>query len=213
MSHLGILEGDFDIRGGYKAVIGNELAKYLHVSTGNTINVVSLSGNSFSSLRPGTLELTITGIFQSGYYEFDRGMIFISGLSAPLLNPGTSEGEKIIGIKLKNQYRDMETLAALKSALPGAEIVSWRDYNKSFFSALRIEKITMMLLIALIFVVIGVNIFNSIKRTVAEKLEDIAVLYSLGAPDWSVKRIFLIEGVIIGLAGGISSVWQEACFS
>ena len=203
MSHLGILEGDFDISGGYKAVIGYELAKYLHVSAGNTINIVSLSGNSFSSLIPGTLELTITGVFQSGYYEFDRGMIFISDLNAPMLNPGTAEDEKTIGIKLKNQYRDMEILAALKSALPGAEIVSWRDYNKSFFSALRIEKITMMLLIALIFVVIGVNIFNSIKRTVAEKLEDIAVLYSLGAPDWSVKRIFLIEGVIIGLAGGV----------
>ncbi|MDX9801646.1 MAG: ABC transporter permease [Spirochaetia bacterium] len=202
MTHLGIIEGEFDIGGGYKAVIGNELAKYLHVSAGNTINIVSLSGSSFTSLCPGTLELTITGVFQSGYYEFDRGMVFISDIHAPMLNPGTAEGEKIIGIKLKNQYRDMELLASLKTKLPDGKVVSWREYNKSFFSALRIEKITMMLLIALIFVVIGVNIFNSIKRTVAEKLEDIAVLYSLGAPDRSVKRIFLIEGVIIGIAGG-----------
>jgi lipoprotein-releasing system permease protein len=64
----------------------------------------------------------------------------------------------------------------------------------------------MLLLIALIFVVIGVNIFNSIKRTVAEKLEDIAVLYAIGASEKAVRKIFFFEGIIIGLISGLSGV-------
>jgi len=209
LEHLGIQKENFDISSENKAVIGSELARFLHVAEGDSISLVSLSGNSFTSLRPGTFDLTITGIFQSGYYEFDRGMMFISEKNEERLNPGLesgSSGGRTIGIKLKNRYRDIEAISNIKTALPEINIISWREYNKSFFSALRIEKITMMFLIALIFIVIGVNIFNSIKRTVAEKLEDIAVLYAVGAPEKAVKGIFLAEGVIIGLAGGTAGI-------
>ncbi len=207
-SHLGLASEEFDLAGGFKAVIGNELARFLHVSEGDVVSLVSLAGSSFASLKPGMVDLTITGIFQSGYYEFDRGMIFISDFHAQMLNPGNEDNSagRTVGIKLKNRDRDMQAVSDIKAFLPDADVVSWRDYNKSFFSALRIEKVTMMFLIALIFVVIGVNIFNSIKRTVAEKLEDIAVLYAIGAPDRSVKRIFLLEGIIIGFAGGLSGI-------
>lgn len=205
--HLGISMDNFQIAGGGKAVIGGELARFLQVSKNDTINLLSLSGNSFASLRPDTITLDVTGIFQSGYYEFDRSMIFLSLEHAKNLNPGNmGEPNRTIGIKLDNQYRDTVAMAKIKSAFPEADIISWREYNKSFFGALRLEKITMMFLIALIFLVMGVNIFNSIKRTVAGKLEDIAVLYAVGASEKDVKNIFLAEGIIIGLSGAIIGV-------
>ncbi len=215
MKYLGIEENQFELDGGFNAVIGVELARILHASVGETISLISLSGSNFASLRPGTIEFTITGIFNSGYYHFDRNMIFISekhiklfGENSPKITNKTlsANNGEIIGIKLKNRYRDLETIAEIKASYPNAEIVSWREYNKSFFSALQMEKITMLLLIALIFVVIGVNIFNSIKRTVAEKLEDIAVLYAIGAPEKSVRKIFIFEGIIIGFISGFSGV-------
>lgn len=212
LEHLGIDSFEFstgeNMGESAGAVIGNELARFLHVNEGDKISIVSMTGSSFTSLRPGMVELRVSGIFRSGYYEFDRGMIFLSDEYADILNPGNRDDKtgKTIGIKLNNRYRDIEAMTELKKLFPGSEIISWREYNKSFFSALRIEKITMMLLIALIFVVIGVNIYNSIKRTVAEKLEDIAVLYAIGAPEKAVRRIFLYEGIIIGLAGGIAGI-------
>ena len=233
LKHLAIEEESIDIEGAFKVIIGAELARTLHVSVGETISLISLAGSSFASLRPDTFEFKITGIFQSGYYQFDRSLIFISDMHLPLFEQGktktgsgtqkntvvikdadTSLGNdnsyndngKIIGIKLKNRYRDIETILEIKANYPNTEIVSWREYNKSFFSALRMEKLIMLLLIVLIFVVIGVNIFNSTKRTVAEKLEDIAVLYAIGAPERSVRNIFLFEGVIIGFISGFAGV-------
>ena len=227
IKYLGIEETAFDIDGSSKVVIGEELSKVLQVSEGSIINVISLSGNNFASLRPDTVELVVTGIFCSGYYQFDRNMIFMSDKyislfeqekpkksNSPAKNKtgGASNGGyypdngKIIGIKLKNRYRDIETISEIKTSYPDANIVSWREYNKSFFGALQMEKIIMLLLIALIFVVIGVNIFNSIKRTVAEKLEDIAVLYAIGAQEKAVRKIFLFEGIIIGFISGFSGV-------
>ena len=222
LKHLALEEEDIDIDGAFKVIIGKELARVLYVHPGETINILSLAGSNFASLRPDTIEFKITGIFESGYYQFDRSMIFISDMHMPLFeqeksalqaNGNISNGNaryqyngKIIGIKLKNRYRDIETILEIKANHPNAEIVSWREYNKSFFSALRMEKIIMLLLIVLIFVVIGVNIFNSTKRTVAEKLEDIAVLYAIGAPERSVRNIFLFEGVIIGFISGFAGV-------
>jgi len=216
LSHLGIEEDQIDIGGDYKAIIGTELARVLHVYPGDTITLISLAGNNFASLRPDTMEFKVAGIFDSGYYQFDRNMIFISDDHISLFEQGKttaagnakkySDNGKIIGIKLKNRYRDIETILEIKNNHPNAEIVSWREYNKSFFSALQMEKIIMLLLIVLIFVVIGVNIFNSTKRTVAEKLEDIAVLYAIGAPERSVRKIFLFEGIIIGLISGFTGV-------
>ncbi|MCL2705451.1 MAG: ABC transporter permease [Spirochaetaceae bacterium] len=233
INHLGIEEEQIDIDGDFKVIIGAELERVLYASPGETISLISLSGKNFASLRPDTIEFKITGIFQSGYYQYDRNMIFISDMHFSLFEQGgTKEGSsavkqdtlsqrgdgssvqgdvsdnsysnngKVIGIKLKNRYRDIETVLEIKTNHPNAEIVSWREYNKSFFSALQMEKIVMLLLIVLIFVVIGVNIFNSTKRTVAEKLEDIAVLYAIGAPEKSVRKIFLFEGIIIGLISG-----------
>jgi len=218
---IGIEEDHVDIAGDFKVIIGAELARVLRVFEGDTISLLSLSGRSFATLRPDVIDFTITGIFRSGYFQFDRSMIFISDEHMSLFEHGaesrdkaaaeSNEGfyldnRKIIGVKLKNRYRDLQTIFEIKTAHPNAEVVSWRERNRSFFNALRMERVVMFLLVTLIFVVIGVNIFNSIKRTVAEKLEDIAVLYAIGASEKAVRKIFFFEGVIIGFISGLSGV-------
>jgi lipoprotein-releasing system permease protein len=95
--------------------------------------------------------------------------------------------------------------AAIGAALgPGDwELVSWREYNRSFFGALRTEKTVMMLLISLIFVVVGINIFHAMRRNIAGKMADIAVIKSFGASDADVRSIFVLDGLSVGLSGAL----------
>ena len=204
LKQLNIEKGSFSIGDGI--VIGHELARMLRLHPGDYVSLMGLSGKSFNRLTPDIYKFKVTGIYKSGYYEYDRNLAFISIESGETMRSG-SAGESTLGIKIENIYKDREIISKLKDKFgSGIKIVSWRDYNRAFFSALRMEKISMMLLIGLIFIVIGVNIYNSIKRSVSEKMEDIAVIYSVGGAEKGVKRIFLMEGFIIGFSGGLIGV-------
>ena len=165
--------------------------------------VMALSGDSFKTLKPQNIDFKVTGIFKTGYYEYDRNLAIMSLESVPILQSGPADLK--LGIKLNNLYRDKAIVDRL-STITGAQAVSWRDYNKAFFGALRMEKYAMMFLICLIFVVIGVNIYNFMRRSVSEKIEDIAVLYSLGVREQDMRRIFITEGAFVGLLGGTLGV-------
>ncbi len=205
VEYLNITRGDFSFSEKNSIVLGSELAALLGVERGDTVSLVSMTGKSFQSLTPVDTPFMVSGIFKSGYYEYDSSMGFISLDSAASLASGK---EKIVyGIKLKNRYRDNETIRKLYSVkdVPG-KIVSWREYNRSFFGALRMEKISMMLIVGLIFLVVGVNIKHSLDRSVYKRRQDIALLRSLGASPGAVKTIFVTEGVMIGFAGGLIGV-------
>jgi lipoprotein-releasing system permease protein len=109
-----------------------------------------------------------------------------------------------IGVKIRNRFRDREAAAEVRRALGerGYRVVSWREFNRAFFGALRTEKVMMMVLVGLIFVVVGFHIYHSLRRSVRERFEEIGVLKALGASDASVQNVFVLEGLLIGLAGG-----------
>lgn len=202
MERLNVIRGDADLRGGSGIMLGSELARRLAVDVGETVEIVAMSGTSFTSLRPSSVEFHVRAIFRSGYYEFDSsfGFIEIGGLEA-IASKGT---ERVIGVKLSNRYRIDGALERLRSLVPKEyKIVDWREYNRAFFGALRVEKLAMMLLIGLIFIVVAVNIKNSLERSVMERRDEIAVLRSLGAAGRTIRNIFLFEGVVIGLAGAL----------
>ncbi|MBO7516925.1 MAG: ABC transporter permease, partial [Spirochaetia bacterium] len=203
MQHLKLTGGAFNLKGANSVVMGSELARYLRLKVGDSFVVMALSGETFNSLKPQNIDFKVTGIFKTGYYEYDRNLAIMSLESVPMLQSGPADFK--LGIKLNNLYRDKALVERL-SAITGAQAISWREYNKAFFGALRMEKYAMMFLICLIFVVIGVNIYNFMRRSVSEKIEDIAVLYSLGVREHDMRRIFITEGAFVGLLGGTLGV-------
>lgn len=203
MEHLKITKGAFNLKEENTVVMGSELARYLRLNVGDSFVVMALSGETFNSLKPKNIDFKVTGIFKSGYYEYDRELAFMSMESVPLLQSGSANIK--LGVKLNNLYRDKALVQRL-STITGAGAVSWREYNKAFFGALHMEKYAMMFLICLIFIVIGVNIYNFMRRSVSEKIEDIAVLYSLGVQEKDVRRIFITEGAFVGFFGGTLGV-------
>ena len=203
MQHLKITSGSFNLKGENSVILGSELARYLRLKVGDSFVIMALSGETFNTLKPKNIDFKVTGIFKTGYYEYDRNLAIMSLESVPMLQSGPPDFK--LGIKLNNLYRDKALVERL-STVTGAQAVSWRDYNKAFFGALRMEKYAMMFLICLIFVVIGVNIYNFMRRSVSEKIEDIAVLYSLGVQEKDVRRIFITEGAFVGIFGGVLGV-------
>lgn len=192
--------GSFDLSGDRNIILGSDLARAAGVRTGDRVNLLSLAGKGYEKLSPVNLEFTVTGIFTTGYYEINRNMAFISMIDAPLF---LSEKEIVLGVKLRDHYKDREILKKLEK-IPGLEGVymeSWREYNRSFFSALLMEKVMMMVLISLIFIVVAVNIYHSMKRSVVERIDEIAVMKAVGASAFSIQLIFILEGAFIGLMG------------
>lgn len=200
---LEMLYGSFDLAGDQSIVIGSELSRTLGVGIGDTVGVLSFSSQDLDIRDPVETPFTVTGIYQTGFLEFDLSWGFVS-LEETRNSLGTDE-PPMLGIKLENRFRDAEAAARVSSVLASAdldaEIVSWREYNRSIFGALRVEKVLMMLLLGLIFVVVGVNIYQSLKRRIVERTEEIGILKALGARPESVQAVFVLEGVLIGLVG------------
>ncbi len=187
---LSVEEGSLDLSGPAQVVLGAELARYLGVGVGDAVGLLALGGG----LEPERHTYLVQGLFRSGYYEFDLGWAFAR------LGP---QDEVRYGLKIRNRFRDREAVQEVRQALgPGDyRLESWREFNRSFFGALRMEKLAMMVLIGLIFVVVGFNIYHGLRRAVRERFEEIGVLKALGASDGAVRSVFLAEGLVIGLAG------------
>ncbi|MDR2370291.1 MAG: ABC transporter permease [Treponema sp.] len=198
--------GDFDIRDGRSILLGTELARRLQVRIGDEVTLFSVSNilsvpDSEEDSPAGPF--LVKGIFRTGFYEYDVSWSFINIESAASL----SDDGLFMGIKLDNRWEDrrgMERAAEALAGVPGSEsyiITSWRDYNRAFFGALRTEKLFMFILVGLIFIVVGLNIFQAQRRSVLERREEIGLLRAVGAADRAVRLVFVWDGVIIGLAG------------
>jgi lipoprotein-releasing system permease protein len=191
-------DGNFDIGEKRSILLGAELARVLKVKKGDMVYLVSVSDLFTNSDNA----FTVTGIFRTGFYEYDLGWGFVNIDTAAELD----EGGLLIGVKLANRWQDGRALSRLRS-LPcsvDVEWTSWRVYNKAFFSALRSEKLLMFVLVGLIFLVVGLNIFQSQRRAVLERREEIGLLRTIGASEWSVRLVFLWDGFIIGFIGAAS---------
>jgi lipoprotein-releasing system permease protein len=192
--------GSFAITGNRDILLGAELALRLAVRVGDEITLVSVAGLLSDEREAEDSRFTVTGIFRSDFYEYDLGWGFINLDTAGELGSGVP----LLGIKLKNRWQDSRGLTLIRS-LPetqGLLVSSWRDYNRAFFGALRTEKLLMFVLVGLIFIVVGLNIFQSQRRLVLERREDIGLFRAIGAGERAVRLVFVWDGFIIGLVGG-----------
>ncbi|MGP1438626.1 MAG: ABC transporter permease, partial [Treponema sp.] len=166
---------------------------------GDFVQVLATSGTSETELFPENVNLLVTGFFKTGYYEIDANFAFME-----LNNSSLLFGEHpyyFANVKLNNDNKDVLYINEIMKEKTKIKALSWREYNRAFFGALKIEKNVMMLLIVLIFLVVGVNIYNGMRRSIYEKREDIAVLLSMGAKPNGIKGIFILSGLITGLFG------------
>lgn len=203
--NLEIVAGRFDLTSAGTVVIGIELARLLGTGVGDTVSFVNLGSESFNATDPAETELRVAGLFRTGFLDYDRSWGFISLEEAR--ERFAAGAEVTWGVKLDNRFNDRLVASRFEEVLPqAARVVSWREFNRSIFGALRLEKTLMMLLVGLIFVVVGGNIYQSLRRSVVERTEEIAVLKALGAPPASIRTVFTIEGLLIGLLGGVIGV-------
>jgi lipoprotein-releasing system permease protein len=200
-----IVAGKFDIAAPFSLVVGAELARHLGVRCGDTISLISLEGAGFESLSPSRRDFLVTGLFKSGYYEIDLGWAFTS-LETGAAGLMPAESGLRYGVKLKDRFRDRQAARRIEETLSTVRAGSWREFNRAFFGALLMEKIFMMVLICLIFIVVGFNIFHTLRRAVRERYEEIGVLKALGASGASIRYIFILEGVLLGFFGALAGM-------
>ena len=200
---LALEEGSFDLGDPHDVIIGSELSLALGARVGDSLSLSSYAPGDNGRPVPRRDAFRVTGIFHSGNYDFDTGMVFISLAAADALYGGGELLPRTWGIKLSDRFADAAVLRSAMALLAGTGFVaeSWRTYNRSFFDALFVEKLMMMVLVGLIFLVVGFNVYHSLRRSVHERMEEIAVLKALGVPPRRIQATFVLEGFFIGAGG------------
>ena len=193
-----ITDGNFDLSG-MGIVLGVDLADKLGVSSGDTVTALDLGNAGFNS---STVSLEVKGLFSCGYSVYNSALSFVSLETAESLFSNT--GMKL-GIKLKNPEHDRRVISNVSSGSDfKGDLLSWREVNKAFFGALRMEKTVMLILLTLIFIVVAVNIDHSLRRMAVERTEDLALLKAIGASPGEIRILFLRHGLYIGGIGSLS---------
>ena len=188
-------------------LVGKELAKHLHLSVGDKINVISPMGNITPlGMMPKMKPFRITGIFNTGMFEYDSTLAYVSLHQAQAF---FDLDDTVTGIQLKVEdvYNTGELAAAINRTL-GIDYYArdWMQMNKNILFALKTEKIVMFIILTLIVLVAAFGIASTLFMVVMEKTRDIAILKSMGATGRSIMKIFVMEGLIIGVIGTITGV-------
>jgi lipoprotein-releasing system permease protein len=188
------------LSGGEAVVIGAELARYLDVAPGDEITLLAILSGGEEGVETRSLVRKVSAVFRSGFYDYDFGLGFMNVEGASAIFPPDTERPWVYGVKLQDRDGDAAFLGRLsREGIPGAE--GWREYNRSFFGALRTETTMMLLLAGLIFLVVGVNIYQAMRRNVFERMEDMALVKALGGRGEELRRIFILDGFAIGFFG------------
>jgi lipoprotein-releasing system permease protein len=185
-------------------VLGRELAKNLTAFLGDAITVVSPVGTiTPAGMMPKYRRFEVVAIFDSGMFEYDTSLAFIS---LPTAQRFLNMGDAVTGLQVKvdDVERAPQVAQGLRRAL-GLPYWArdWTEMNRNLFAALRVEKVTMFIILVLIVLVAAFNIVSTLIMMVMEKRRDIAILKSMGATRRSIMKIFMAEGMIIGTAGTV----------
>ena len=186
---VGTLELDND-----SVVVGRELAWRLNLAIGDEISLISAA-------TPKPRPFKIAGIFNSGMFDYDMNLVFTSleGAQGFYGVEGLAGG---IGVKVDDAYKAGEIRDEIQAAIGfGYWTRSWSDLNKNLFNALKLEKITMFIILALIVLVACFNIISTLIMMVMEKTKDIGILKSIGVTNARIRNIFMLNGFFIGFLG------------
>jgi lipoprotein-releasing system permease protein len=189
------------VPGEFGIVLGADLAANLGVIAGDKITLVAPEGTiTPAGMLPRLKQFSVVGVFESGHYEFDSTLALINIRDAQVLfRLAAPTG---VRLKLKDMQRAPLVAHELARSLSGdLYIRDWTQQNKTWFSAVQIEKRMMFIILTLIIAVAAFNLVSSLVMTVTNKQADIAILRTLGAQPGSIMKIFVIQGVTIGFVG------------
>ncbi len=183
-------------------ILGKELARNLGVGIGDRIILMSPNGMiSPIGHIPALQRFKVTGIFDSGMYEYDNSLAYVNLSEAQKLM-GMRGRISAIGVWVDDIFAANRVKQSILSALKYPFYAKdWMQINKSLFSALKLEKTAMFIILSLIILVAAFNIASALIMMVMEKAKDIAVLKAMGATDKVIRRIFAIQGMVIGFFG------------
>jgi lipoprotein-releasing system permease protein len=183
-------------------VLGKELAKNLGLGLYDTVSIISPMGISTPmGLVPRIKRFLVVGVFDSGFYEYDSTLVFLSLKDCQAF---LNMGDLVTGIEIRllDIYQAERVAGAITAKLGYPYWVrTWMDMNKNLFSALKLEKRVMAIILSLIVLVAAFNIITTLIMVVMEKHRDIAILKSMGASSRGVMKIFVFQGLTIGFIG------------
>lgn len=193
--------------GSFRVVLGSDLARQLGVIPGEKVMLMIPQGQfTPAGTVPRMRQFTVAGVFNSGHYEFDSGMCFVSLTDAEKLF--RSSGPTGLRLKLKDMQEAPQVAVELDKVLPrGVVAMDWSRQNRTWFAAVQVEKRMMGVILFLIVLVGAFGLVSSLVMTVNSKRNDIAILRTQGATKGSIMKIFMIQGTFIGLAGIAAGVF------
>ena len=194
-------EGEFGI------VLGSELARAVGARMDERVTLIAPQGLvTPAGVLPRLKQFRVVGIFEVGMFEFDSGLALIHMADAQKLY---SLGDDISGVRLKltDLFKSREVVRDLFAQLKGDLYISdWTRSHANFFRAVQIEKNVMFIILMLIVAVAAFNIVSTLVMAVTDKRADIAILRTLGASPGGIMRIFIVQGVLIGVIGTLLGV-------
>ena len=194
-------------------LIGSELSFNLNIVTGDKINIMS---SAFVSTPIGDVPkeetFKVAGIFNSGFYEFDQNLIFIN-LEDSLSIFDKDEKDINLEIHIKEPLKADFFKEEISLVDKDFFVYSWIDLNKSFFSALKVERNVMFLILTLIIIVAAFNIVSGLTILIKNKTKEIAILKTLGLSNSSIQKSFFLTGFTIGLSATVTGIVLGTIFS
>jgi lipoprotein-releasing system permease protein len=198
-----LVRGDLPAETGRDGILlGKDLAFVLGVSVGETVTVVT-SAMTLSplGLLPKQKRFVVSGIFATGLYEFDSSTAIVALLVAQKFY-GLEGRVSYLQVMIDDIFAAARLKERLKSVLPPlAYVTTWMELNKALFSALKLEKNIIFLTITLIVIVAALNIIATLILMVMEKTRDIGILLAMGATSQGIRKIFFLQGSLIGMIG------------
>lgn len=197
------LEVDGDVPG---IIIGSELAKRLGLTQGSEVNLLSPSGRSGAAgFTPRVRRFIIAGVFRTGMFEYDSSLGYVTLPAARKLLGFKGDVVSGLEISVDDVYNVENISKDLRSKVGSFTVYvrHWQEMNANLFAALELEKSAMFIILAMIVLVGSFSIVTTLVMLVIQKTKDIAVLMSIGADSSSIRRIFMLQGTLIGLAGTV----------
>ncbi len=188
-------------------VIGKDLAETLGASVGDSVTVTSPQGDlSPIGLVPRFRKFTVVGIFASGFYQYDSSYAFMRLADAQRL---FSEPDliSVISFKVDDMYQANRVGREIEQAAgSGFQATNWMEQNRELFRALKLEQYVTFIVLALIVCVAALNILIALTMMVMEKTKDIAVMMGFGVTASQIRRVFLLQGLIISVVGTLVGI-------